>query len=351
MDPPKELQAIATQLRQGETPESVSVKKLLSWFNAQRRGYFIVQRIRGALAQLGLRTEPDFEQIWIGYPLEFMMADATQPVAVVSSDEQRPGSQVPSTGTASHVLFSQDPTYRLRILPAANRPPLRVKPTASIQEAVTHMLSHDFSQLPVMETEREVKGMISWESIGVRLSLGLQCASVQDCMEPPNILEDTSPLFAALETIARSDYVLVRHGDKRIGGIVTSADLSLQFRQLAEPFMLLEEIENHIRHLIHGKFSPDALSIARDPDDDDRAVAAVADLTFGEYIRLLQDPDRWSVLRLNLDRSVFIKALDEVRRIRNDVMHFNPDPISDEDLDRLREFSKMMQALRHTGAI
>ena len=31
--------------------------------------------------------------------------------------------------------------------------------------------------------------------------------------------------------------------------------MSLRFQQLAEPFLLLGEIENHIRRLIDGKFS------------------------------------------------------------------------------------------------
>ena len=37
------------------------------------------------------------------------------------------------------------------------------------------MLAHDFSQLPVMTTSREVKGAVSWKTIGSRLALKKDC--------------------------------------------------------------------------------------------------------------------------------------------------------------------------------
>ncbi len=40
--------------------------------------------------------------------------------------------------------------------------------------------------------------------------------------------------------------------------------------------------------------------------------------------------------------------MEEIRRIRNDVMHFDPDGIEEEDLGRLRDFA---QFLRNLGAI
>jgi hypothetical protein len=46
---------------------------------------------------------------------------------------------------------------------------------------------------------------------------------------------------------------LVQAPDRTICGIVTAADFSEQFRILAEPFVLIGEIENNIRKLIHGK--------------------------------------------------------------------------------------------------
>lgn len=75
-------------------------------------------------------------------------------------------------------------------------------------------------------------------------------------------------LFAVIPAIIEYGYVLIRAIEKSISGIVTASDLSLQFRQLAEPFLLLGEIEQHIRRLIEGKFTKAELEGARNPTDD-----------------------------------------------------------------------------------
>lgn len=56
----------------------------------------------------------------------------------------------------SHPAYA-DPTYRIGKLASATRRPLSVSPDAKLDEVVTHMLTNDFSQLPVMTSRREVK--------------------------------------------------------------------------------------------------------------------------------------------------------------------------------------------------
>ncbi|MCI0678620.1 MAG: CBS domain-containing protein, partial [Actinobacteria bacterium] len=244
-----------------------------------------------------------------------------------------------------------DPTYRLARLPSANATPLSVHPDDPLQLAVSHMIKKDFSQLPVMETPYRLKGIISWASIARRQCLGIAVSTVRDCIDPPHVLDLDTSLFAAIQSIYRNDYALVRHPDYRIGGIVTTADLTLEFHTLAEPFLLIGEIENHLRRLIGSRFSLEDLRQARNTLDHSRDVAAVDDLTLGEYIRLLQAEDNWNRLSLRLDRAEFVKWLDQVRQVRNDVMHFDPDPVSPEGLQLLREVTRTMQTLRDVGAV
>ena len=142
--------------------------------------------------------------------------------------------------------------------------------------------------------------------------------------------------------------MLVRNTSNRICGIVTTSDLSVQFQHLAEPFLLLGEIENHLRRLIDGRFSLSDLRSVRDPADNARPIESVADLSFGEYARLLQDPARWGRIQIPIDRQVFLRDIDAVRAIRNDVMHFDPDPIDPEDLARLR---RVVQFLRQVAQL
>ena len=197
-----------------------------------------------------------------------------------------------------------------------------------------------------MQGERDVKGVISWESIGKCQSLGRQCKEVRDCMEieVPEVPYDSS-LLSAIDIIVKYGYVLVRKPDKKISGIVTTTDLSLQFRQLAEPFILVGEIENYIRRLIDGKFTVEQLSSVRDPNDDKRRIDTVSDLTFGEYLRLLANLNNWEHLKISVHRQSFIKHLDVIRDLRNDIMHFNQDPFVKEDLEKLRLFANFMRIL------
>jgi predicted transcriptional regulator len=59
-----------------------------------------------------------------------------------------------------------DPTQRIGRLESANRLPMSVKADAPLVEAVTMLLSNDYSQLPVMQNERDVRGIVTWTSIG-----------------------------------------------------------------------------------------------------------------------------------------------------------------------------------------
>src|SRR5450631_1414433 len=74
--------------------------------------------------------------------------------------------QIPTTEGESY-----DPTFRIGSLPAANKNPLVVGQDDTLAKAVTIMLQRDFSQLPVMQGEREVRGVIACKSICSRLAL------------------------------------------------------------------------------------------------------------------------------------------------------------------------------------
>lgn len=248
----------------------------------------------------------------------------------------------------SHAM--DDPSYRVSRLAAANRPPLSVKPDAPLREATTLMLANNYSQLPVMTTEREVKGIVSWTSLGTRSALGRKSEHVRDAMDPHYEIRADAPLLEAIPIIAEHQCVLVRHAvDHKISGIVTATDLSHQFHQLVEPFLVLGDIENHLRRIIAARFSAEELAVARDPADGGRQITGVEDLTFGGYLRLMQHPDHWTSLDLAVDRHAFCSQLDCIREIRNAVMHFDPAGIAAADLERLRDFAQFLERLRGSG--
>lgn len=318
------LKNINEQLEKGVVPPKETVRNILGWLGVSRRGYNVVRRIRAELDKFKLVTVPDFEFAYIDEAIQF----------------ERPGQHEDTA----------DPIYRIGRLESANQKPVSVKPDAPLEKATTLMLTHDYSQLPVMTTDRDVKGVISWRTIGSKLALECTGSKVSDFMGKSNVLSIETSLFDAIKIVSESEYVLVQAADRTICGIVTATDLTFQFRNLAEPFLLIGETENHVRKLIHGKFSVAELQDIRNENDPNRVVERVSDLAFGEYVRLIENEERWSRLNIKIDRVEFIKRLNHVRNIRNDVMHFDPDGLSDEDIAVLRDFAKFLSSLRTMGA-
>jgi hypothetical protein len=169
-------------------------------------------------------------------------------------------------------------------------------------------------------------------------------------MDDAHIVPSGESLFAAIAIVAAKDCVLVQGTDKTICGIVTAADLNDQFRLLAEPFLLVGEIERGVRHILYGKFSAKELEQAK-VSGDDRPIASVSDLNFGEYIVLVREESRWKKLSLAVDRAGFCSSLDRIRELRNDVMHFDPDGLEPSDMEFLREFAEFLRKLRAIGAV
>lgn len=329
----EKLENIQQQLSKGVAPPHETVRSLLLWFGASRRGWRVCSDIRATLKHYRLKTSPDFEYAYIDGLISFVPDGAGE------------------KGDAESGIAIADPTYRIGRLEAANKSPVTVKPDATLPEAVTLMLTQDFSQLPVMTNDRDVKGIVSWKTIGSRLALEKKCGLVRECMEPAQEIGIEDSLFSAISIIAEHDYVLVRAQDKKISGIITASDFNIQFRKLAEPFLLVGEIENGVRQILHGKFTKAELNAAKAPGDEEREIEGVADLTFGEYIRLVESEKRWKKLKLAIHRVEFVKRLDCVREIRNDVMHFDPDGLEDTDLEKLREFAQFLKRLRDVGVV
>ncbi len=236
------------------------------------------------------------------------------------------------------------PTRRIGDLDAAKRKPISVKPEDRLEVAMKIMRSRDFSQLPVMSNDREVRGVITWKSIGEGTAPGSPCEFVHECMErPARVIGIDAPLLDATDEIA-DGYVLVRGKDGMLAGIVTASDFAIQFRRLAEPFLIIEEIELHLRKLVDGKFCPDELRgvvhgrrsrLASGPDD----------LGLEEFCRLLELSENWKRLGLDICRTPFLKQLKHVKGIRNKIMHFNPEGPDPEYLESLNAFAGRLRIL------
>lgn len=119
------LKQIAAQLGKGYQPEAVTVRELLRWFDAQRRGSFIVWWIRKNLSDAKLATQPDFEATWLDGQIRFISGagDGTQQEALFQDAGALP---------LAAALARPDPTYRIGKLRSANTPPVSIAPNQTI---------------------------------------------------------------------------------------------------------------------------------------------------------------------------------------------------------------------------
>lgn len=246
--------------------------------------------------------------------------------------------------------LSQDPIMRVRILEEATRVPVFVQNDAPLTTAITLMRLHDFSQLPVTTNgQRGLCGFISWQTIGIAQNNGVNTGIVRDYKQPiERVLKLETPLLDAVRYVYKKDFALVENNERKICGILTTSDISKQFLTLTEPFLLLEEIEGQIRVLLNDKFLLE--DIKRCCNEHGRKIESIDDLTFGEYIRLLQIEENWINFNLPIDKTIFLKALDDVRMIRNDIMHFEPDGLSEEQHKCLEKVSKLLKSMINLNA-
>jgi hypothetical protein len=127
-----------------------------------------------------------------------------------------------------------------------------------------------------------------------------------------------------LPVVTAHDFVLVRDERGRVCGIVTTADLAMQFDNVAKPFFTIGEIERRLRRCLAPVFDGEAVASVTGGRWD-----RVEQMVFGQYVTLLRRPDCWNKLGWSvIDQNLFVDMLDAVRQIRNEVMHFQPTPLS-----------------------
>ena len=321
-------------------PEQTTVRGLVNRFGFERRGSWINGHIHNLLDQFELETVPDFSTVWLDSQIAIRLDSSKFPPT--SSNELADATQ----------RIDSMPTANLNV---GNKSQLAsVPPDKPLSTATTIMQLRDFSQLPVMPNgnKRTVKGIISWKSIGARLTHGVKCDLVQDCMETPaQVLPRTTPLVEAMSEVTKHGYVLVKREDETITGIITASDLATQFETSAVPFILTGEIEGHLRRLIHGKFTLDEMRETAKGTQGGKPIEGASDLSLTGYHALLGKDEHWDRLQINVDRDQFRTHLESVRDIRNNLMHFNPDGLSLEEIATLRNLARFFEDLVQFGAM
>jgi hypothetical protein len=324
--------------RAGEDPVALTIRELLSYWGHKRRGYWVVAKLERDLMDHGLRTDPPFTVGWIDTIIRLVpQRRSTEPKEVsqglIAPEESDESETVPEVSIQVSTLRSSSGGIE------------SVNPQKDLLYAQSLMMRYDYSQLAVQSTPYQLEGAITWESIAQAQMKG-PIHALSDCVIQADTVLLEDDLLALIPRINENGFVFVRGTENKICGIVTPADVTDEFGRLARPFFLVGEIERRLRVAIDGRFIPDELSRFIDPDDStQRDVSSAGDLTLGEHQRILESEVNWKRMDWHAERTVFIQALDSVRKLRNEIMHFSPDPLEEEQVEELRLFIQWLKYL------
>ncbi|MFD7943671.1 CBS domain-containing protein [Streptomyces sp. NPDC059744] len=327
----------AVSKRGPDEPVRISIRDFLAIWNASRRYSAVVDQIEQDLTLLGLATTPPFTE-----------GSLDSEIAVLPLGDEPDGGT--SAITRSGIQVADDETeqqpvaYLVSNLDAANRLPESVRVGDSLQSAMTLMILRNYAQLPVLDEEGRLRGAVSWESIG-RARMANPAAGLAEATVKAREADRSDDLLDWIDEIDRTGYVFVRDHDLTVSGLITAADLAVQFRTRVRPFVLIEEIEQRLRRVVDAHFSLDTIRSVVRGRRSLESVRSAADLSFGAYKHLLQVEENWSHLGWAADRDLFLSWLEECRQFRNGLMHFSPDPLSDDQLAPVQGLLGLLRSL------
>ncbi|GAB3971619.1 CBS domain-containing protein [Plantactinospora veratri] len=317
-------------------PVSLTVRELIRLWGFEERDRDTSQQIDADLANHGLATAPDFRAVNLDRTVTLVTLPAP-------GDTSRSGVLLGDDGGTLQAELTDEASADIGLtlgnLLSNDEPLVSVSPSASLQEAITIMRLNDFSQLAVLNTPDELHGAVSWKSIA-QAQHADPGATLSGMITAAKVFDYDVRLLDVIDVLWREDFVFVRDFDGEITGIITAADVVHKYDETATPFLLIGEIDQELRRLIQNTFD---LEAAQQACGGKKNLKGFDHMTMGQYQLVISNAECWQALGWPLDRTVFVKRLDEIRQIRNRVMHFNPDPVKAADVHKLRHFLDLIR--------
>ncbi|HIV58843.1 MAG TPA: CBS domain-containing protein, partial [Candidatus Stackebrandtia faecavium] len=207
-----------------------------------------------------------------------------------------------------------------------------VKPDDPIDKAITAMTHGDYSQLAVVK-DKKLTGVISERSITRAVAKG-GITTVHDATEGVRHVEADVPVMDLIDEINVHGYVFVCDQGTPCG-VVTTADIAAEFVTRHAPIVTIGDIELRVRNRVLEKIDRCEFEHVLDRWQRDDANAAP---TLGRYSKLLKG-ELWDRLEWGMDKDYFLKMLDHVTHVRNELMHFVPDPPDREQIQQIERFA------------
>ncbi|MCZ7437720.1 hypothetical protein O7598_15035 [Micromonospora sp. WMMC241] len=323
-------------------PRTLTVREFIKHWGIEDRDRTVSVQIDADLANHGLSTVPDFRTVSLDKTIRIMALPEDGQAA--EAIESSPESSEPAVSASDEE--SVDVGLTLGNLLPDDMSLTFVSPTASFEEAITAMQVDDFSQIAVLTNPYTLHGAVSWGSIAAAKHRDAN-ATFSDAIDRragTRVFDYDVRLLDVLGTLQQDGFIFVRDDQRKISGIITAADVVRKYDETATPFFLIGEIDQELRQLLQNTFDEETVKQAC--LSAGASFKSFDSMSIGQYQAVLDNPDCWKQLGWPLDRKVFIKRLDRLRRVRNNVMHFNPDPVKLADVHKLRNFLDLIRQYR-----
>ncbi|MGW5095069.1 CBS domain-containing protein [Streptomyces nodosus] len=278
--------------------------------------------------------------------MDFEDADeeAAEPEATTGQAEPRTtGAPGPATTSGDEEEDKGEPIQGQTVgnLPSALRGVVSVTSSASFEEAFTKMQLNGYSQLPVLNGTRNLQGAITWQSIAQARYQDSQAPFSQAIVKAHDV-SYADHLIDVLPYLEQHGFLLVRDQTKQIAGIITIADVAAEYGATARPFLLIGDLDRQLRRVISEGLDLQEVITLRDPDKL-RNITPFGQMSYGDYQQVLSNQQQWDKLGWPLDRKAFVARLDELRKVLNELMHFNDkDKAGDDAIPKLRNMIELL---------
>jgi CBS domain-containing protein len=237
-----------------------------------------------------------------------------------------------------------------RAVPEHQLPP--VSPDTPAQQALEVLERSGVTHLAVGEHPSEILGAFSYRSFAEGAARRSRTEKthpadlpIEEYLAELKLVGPAQSVDSVAAELDKHGAVLV-HRDGSRAAIATIEDLLRYLRRVARPFILLQEIELGLRALLRVSFVGDefatctALVLARlYIDAPDRLPTKLIDMSFGDYVALLQDGRTWDgfpavASAFGGTRERAAARLRTINELRNDVFHFRRE-LGDPDYEAL----------------
>ncbi len=234
-----------------------------------------------------------------------------------------------------------------RLLPE-DQEVLKIPPEMKVSEALQIMAQNHFSQLPVVE-KNEVLGVFSYRSfakgvakISTKEKELPKDLAVEEFIEQLHFARVSDEFHTLFHELDKKDSVLV--GDpERLQGIITAMNVLHYLYNVANHFVLLEEIELALRALIRRAVDYEKLNLCIQESlsnfyENGKLPQHLEDMTFNDYIMLIIHGENWEYFQpiFRGTRERLRARLEPIRELRNEIFHFRRE-ISNQEIQDLLE--------------